>query len=184
MKYYQLIGFCLMLMACGEKKNPIKKVQALPVDTIIQTPIRDSSKRNLEEGKVEMDTLEQKIVDAGLVDVQTYHSGIWVDLKYSTTDNFLSKDLYGSLTKAYLQKDLAERLAVVQDSLTAMDSSLHLLVYDAVRPRSVQWEMWRAMDSLPVAERVKFVSNPRNGSVHNYGCAVDLTICNADTIPL
>lgn len=83
-----------------------------------------------------------------------------------------------------MQEELAQRLGLVQDSLTRLDSTLHLLVYDAVRPRSVQWEMWRAMDSLPVAERVKFVSNPRNGSVHNYGCAVDLTICTQDSVPL
>jgi D-alanyl-D-alanine dipeptidase len=40
--------------------------------------------------------------------------------------------------------------------------------------------MWNALDTIPAFERGKFVSNPRNGSVHNYGAAVDLTICKAN----
>jgi D-alanyl-D-alanine dipeptidase len=44
--------------------------------------------------------------------------------------------------------------------------------------------MWNALDSIPVKERVKFVSSPGGKSLHNLGCAVDLTICDAKGIPL
>ena len=44
--------------------------------------------------------------------------------------------------------------------------------------------MWNALDTIPVIDRVKFVSNPANGSVHNYGAAVDITICNNNKTPL
>jgi D-alanyl-D-alanine dipeptidase len=92
--------------------------------------------------------------------------------------------LYKRIDKAFLQKDVAERLSKSQDYLSKLDPNLHLLVYDAVRPISVQWEMWKALDSIPEKERVKFVSNPINRSVHNYGAAVDLTICNSKGEPL
>ena len=53
-----------------------------------------------------------------------------------------------------------------------------------MRPLSVQWQMWNALDTIPVIHRGKFVSNPKNGSVHNYGAAVDLTICDQHRKPL
>ena len=71
-----------------------------------------------------------------------------------------------------------------QERLTFLKPGLHLLVYDAARPLSVQQHMWNALDSIPVKERVKFVSSPRGKSLHNLGCAVDLTICDAKGIPL
>jgi D-alanyl-D-alanine dipeptidase len=61
---------------------------------------------------------------------------------------------------------------------------MFLLVYDAVRPLEVQQRMWNALDSIPVARRVRFVSNPANHSLHNYGAAIDLTICDGNGKPL
>ncbi|MFN7014690.1 MAG: M15 family metallopeptidase, partial [Bacteroidia bacterium] len=52
-----------------------------------------------------------------------------------------------------------------------------LLILDAARPVSVQQKMWKMLD-MPSAEKTKYLSNPQNGSLHNYGAAVDLTIIN------
>jgi len=119
-----------------------------------------------------------------LVQVNAFNSKILAELKYATNDNFMHRILYDTLKAVYIQKAVALRLAKCQELLTSIDSNLHLLVYDGVRPLSVQWEMWRSLDTIPVSQRVKFVSNPRNGSVHNYGAAVDITICNANGQPI
>ena len=119
-----------------------------------------------------------------LVDVQTVNSSIRVDLKYAYADNFIGDTLYFLIQKAYLQKDVAANLGEAQRILTAMNPNMHLLVYDAIRPREVQTRMWLALDSIPVSQRIKFVSNPKSGSIHNYGAAVDLTICDASGVPL
>ena len=103
---------------------------------------------------------------------------IYIDLKYATKDNFMGEVLYSSIKTVYLQKDVVERLYKCQSYLSNIDSNLHLLVYDGLRPLSVQQKMWKALDTLPINQRVKFVSNPKNGSVHNYGAAIDLTICD------
>lgn len=113
-----------------------------------------------------------------LVDVQSLNQNIWVDLKYASTDNFMKIKLYERLNRAFLQKDVAERLAKSQEMLSSIDTGLHLLIYDAVRPVSTQWKMWRALDSIPL-ERGKYVSNPVNKSLHNFGAAIDLTICDS-----
>jgi D-alanyl-D-alanine dipeptidase len=126
-----------------------------------------------------LDSLEQTIIDAGLVDIKTIIPDILIDVRYSSTNNFMKQDVYGNLNRIYLQPDVAADLKKCQATLKGIDSTLTLLVYDGVRPRSVQQIMWDILD-LPPAEKSKFVSNPKNGSVHNYGAAVDLTIAKID----
>ena len=120
----------------------------------------------------------------GLTDVQLLDSSIQVDLKYASEDNFMHKRVYFALNKAYLQQEVALRFVKCQQYLKRLNPNYSLLIYDAVRPLSVQKMMWKLLDSIPVAQRVKFVSNPKNGSVHNYAAAVDVTICDADGIAL
>lgn len=168
------------LVACnGEQSNEIES-NIEPVDTL------SADTTTVDTVVVEeyiVDTLEQNIIDAGLVNIQDIDPSILVDLKYSTEDNFMEKDVYGHLKRAYLQSSVAEDLSKCQAALKERDSSLSLLVYDAVRPRSVQQYMWDILD-MPIWEKTKFVSNPKNGSLHNYGCAVDLTIADSEGNPL
>ncbi len=121
-------------------------------------------------------TLESAMKSQKLVDVQTLDPSILVELKYSTTDNFVKKDVYGDLTRAYMQPLAGQRLAKANALLKRQHSDLRLLVYDAARPRAAQWKLWEALPQYPENERRKYVADPRKGSIHNYGCAVDLTI--------
>ncbi len=123
--------------------------------------------------------LEDSIKFKGLINVQEINPDIRVHLRYSGLNNFLNKDIYGCLTNACLQTETAEMLSEAQEELSTRDPNLHLLIWDAARPRSVQWKMWNTLE-MPIAQKTRYVSNPRNGSIHNYGCAVDLTICEAD----
>lgn len=120
-------------------------------------------------------TTEQSILDAGLVDIKSVDSTIVVDLKYSTTDNFLGMDVYGDFNKCYLQPDVAEKLKLAQQYLKEQYPYYNLVVYDGARPRSVQRIMWDTVD-IPYMERGKFLSSPTSGSLHNFGAAVDISI--------
>lgn len=126
---------------------------------------------------------EKKMKDAGLVNIQEADPTIIVDLKYSTADNFLGFDIYGTLDKCYLQPDVAQKLVQANRYLKETDSSYTLLVYDGARPRSIQQKMWDTVKTMPV-KQATYVSNPRRGSLHNFGAAVDLTIAGADGTPL
>ena len=83
--------------------------------------------------------------------------------------------MYGNFNKAYLQKDVAEKLVQAQKYLNELIEGYCLIIYDAVRPLSVQQKMW---DTLKVSfnEKIKFLSNPKLGSLHNFGAAVDISI--------
>lgn len=125
--------------------------------------------------EVVVSELEQSLLSAGLVDVLNVIPEALVDLKYSTSDNFMGFDLYGALTRCYLQPDVADKLAVAHNYLQTRDSTLTFLIYDGVRPRSIQQAMWDTLD-MPIEEKAKYVSNPKNGSLHNFGAAIDLTL--------
>nr|WP_194976069.1 M15 family metallopeptidase [Aquiflexum lacus] len=124
--------------------------------------------------------LEQSLIDAGLVDIEVIIPGIYVDLKYSTTDNFFGQDVYGDLTRCYLQPIVADMLKESHEKLQADHPELTFLIYDGVRPQSVQQILW---DNLNKPDSIKplYVANPQIGGLHNFGVAVDLTLANAET---
>jgi zinc D-Ala-D-Ala dipeptidase len=120
---------------------------------------------------------------AGLVDVQKLDPDIRVELKYSGLDNFAGRDLYGCLEKAYLAPSVAKMLSRASALLIARRPDLRLLVYDAARPFSIQQVLW---DNMPKPENQKhiYLARPSRGSIHNYGAAVDLTLCDKNGKPL
>ncbi|MFN8344899.1 MAG: M15 family metallopeptidase [Spirosomataceae bacterium] len=122
--------------------------------------------------------LEQKFIRHGLVDVQKLDPTLKVDLKYSTTDNFIKEDVYGELERAYLQPMAAKKLVQANQFLKQEKPGYTLLVYDGARPRSVTKIFWARMSHLPYNRREDFVADPAKGSIHNFGCAVDLTIAD------
>nr|WP_310100094.1 M15 family metallopeptidase [Algoriphagus sp. 4150] len=127
------------------------------------------------EVEVKKPELEEKLISQGLVDVEEVIPGIKVELKYSTTDNFFGQDVYGDLTKAFLQPEVAERLKNAQEMLQSQFPDYTLLVYDGVRPLSVQQILWDNLDK-PDSLKTLYVADPKKGSLHNFGVAVDLTI--------
>lgn len=127
--------------------------------------------------------IEKSMLEAGLIDIKTIDTSIVVDLKYSTNNNFLGLDMYGDFNKCYLQPDVAEKLKCSQEILKSRFPFYNLIIFDAVRARSIQRKMWDTID-VPYYERSKYVSNPNNGSLHNFGAAVDVSIIDAHGIEL
>jgi D-alanyl-D-alanine dipeptidase len=125
--------------------------------------------------EVQLPELEKQMVAQGLVDIQEVIPEVRVELKYSTTDNFFKQDVYGDLTKAFLQPEVSERLKKAQEMLQSEYPDYTLLVYDGVRPSSVQQILWDNLDK-PDSLKPLYVADPKKGSLHNFGVAVDLTI--------
>lgn len=169
----------LFLLSCKEEKKE-EKVRLTEL-TIKKKALKDSIKIK-EKIKVVAPECEWDIYlkNNKLVNIQEIDSTLKVELKYSTKDNFMKKDMYGCLENCYLQKDVTEKLKNAQQFLKEINPRLSLLIYDGVRPRSIQQYMWNILD-LPINEKVKFVSNPKKGSLHNFGAAVDITLFSLDT---
>lgn len=117
----------------------------------------------------------------GMVDIQELAPGVLVELKYSTTDNFVGVDMYGDLERAYLEKEFAKKVAKAQEILKSRYPNYTLLIYDAARPISTQRAMRKIVEGT---ELEKFVADGTRGGRHNYGVGVDLTIATLDGTPL
>lgn len=124
----------------------------------------------------ELGQTEKGLLEIGLVNVRSWDDTIRVELAYSTTNNFLSADVYGDLEDCYLQPEAAAKLTNAQRILREVRPGYSLLVLDGVRPRAVQYKMWELVKGTP---QQQYVGNPEYGSIHNYGAAVDLTIVDA-----
>lgn len=120
----------------------------------------------------------------GYVNIQKADPSIFVSLMYSRADNFTGEVLYTDLREAYLHPKAAAALVKAQKRLRQLRPDLSLKVYDAARPMSIQKKMWDKVKNTP---KYFYVSNPaRGGGLHNYGMAVDLTLCTlkGDSIPM
>lgn len=109
-----------------------------------------------------------------LVELVKLDPTIRLDIRYATTRNFLGTPLY-SQARAFLQRPAAQALVRVQRSLAA--EGYGLLVHDAYRPWYVTRIFWDAMPP----DLHRFVADPAQGSRHNRGCAVDLTLYDLKT---
>lgn len=124
--------------------------------------------------------LEEKLIAQKLVDIETVVPEIRVELKYSTEDNFFGKDVYGDHVRCYLQPVVAEMVKKAQENLRKEHPNLTLLIYDGVRPLSVQQILWDSLDK-PDSVKPLYVADPKVGGLHNFGVAVDLTIFDTQT---
>ncbi len=122
--------------------------------------------------------LERILIKAGLVNINKFDTSIKIDIRYSTTNNFLGIDMYGDFDKAYLQKETAEKLHNAQKLIQKKHPKYCLIVFDAARPRTIQKLMW---DSIKIQEnqKHKYLANPKYISMHSYGLAVDLSIVDS-----
>jgi D-alanyl-D-alanine dipeptidase len=109
-----------------------------------------------------------------LVDLATLDSTIRFDIRYATTNNFISTPMYQQ-ARAFLQRPAAEALLRAHRALAG--HGLGLLIHDAYRPWYVTRMFW---DATPDSARV-FVADPSQGSRHNRGAAVDLTLYDRRT---
>lgn len=109
-----------------------------------------------------------------LVEVVRLDSTIRLDIRYATAHNFMGRPMY-SQARAFLQRPAAEALVRVHRSLRA--KGYGLLVFDGYRPWAVTKMFW---DETPPEKR-SFVANPKKGSKHNRGAAVDLSLYDLAT---
>ncbi|KAA5605386.1 D-alanyl-D-alanine dipeptidase [Roseospira marina] len=90
-----------------------------------------------------------------------------LDLRYATADNIAGRPIYARAA-CYLHMDAAALLG--RAVALARPLGLRLRVFDAFRPAEAQWVLW---DSCPDPE---FLADPRRGSPHSMGAAIDLTL--------
>ena len=104
------------------------------------------------------------------VEVIKVNPNIILDIRYATENNFLKRSVYPE-ARCFVRKKVAVQLDSIQNELETI--GLGLKIFDGYRPLSVQRQMW---EILPDS---RYVANPANGSRHNRGSAVDVTLVDS-----
>jgi zinc D-Ala-D-Ala dipeptidase len=104
-----------------------------------------------------------------LVELVVLDPTIHLDIRYATPNNLAGRPVYTE-ARAFLQRPAAE--ALVQVSRRLRERGYGLLVFDGYRP----WAVTRLFWDVTPPEKRQFVADPRRGSRHNRGCAVDLSL--------
>jgi D-alanyl-D-alanine dipeptidase len=133
--------------------KPVRAIEELRTEALAATPPKEAGSFR-----------EPDLVELALLDV-----GLRLDIRYATGNDFLGTSVY-SQARAFLQRPAAEALLRVQQKLKPLGYGL--LIHDAYRPWYVTKIFWEATPS----EGKIFVADPAQGSRHNRGCAVDLTL--------
>lgn len=151
------IIFCLNLISC---KNTSNEDSRNPYNLDLVLTFKDYQQQVIANPKLEMIDLENTISD------------IVLDIRYATSNNFTHEVIY-SAPKAFARKAVAEALCKVQDSLAF--HNIGIKIYDAYRPYAATLRFYE------VYPDTNFVANPRYGSRHNRGCAIDITLVEKST---
>ncbi|MBL0924446.1 MAG: M15 family metallopeptidase [Sphingomonadaceae bacterium] len=110
-----------------------------------------------------------------LVELVKLDPAIRLDMRYAATNNFTGRVLYKE-ARAFLTMPAAN--AVVRASRAAQGEGFGLTIFDAYRPWRVTKQLW---DATPPGPKKNYVANPKRGSKHNRGCAVDLSLHDLKT---
>lgn len=166
-----MIRTCFIILAAAvcplaltEEPRFFRITPQRPVRELLRESLRQEPPARLSEGLA-----QPKLVSLGALDAR-----IRLDIRYATERNFLGEPVYDR-ARAYLEGGAAAALVKVLDAL--FSQGYGLLIHDAYRPWRVTWVFWEA---TPPDKR-DFVANPSEGSRHNRGCAVDLTLYDRRT---
>ncbi|MEE8333005.1 MAG: D-alanyl-D-alanine dipeptidase [Alphaproteobacteria bacterium] len=110
-----------------------------------------------------------------IVEIAPPDFDIDLSLAYATADNFTGQPVYEQAI-VYLHEDAAAALRHAVEAAQAL--GLKIRLYDALRPSEAQWMLW---NHTPDPD---FLADPRRGSPHSRGVAVDLTLIGPDGAPL
>ncbi len=161
---FYLITFCVLsilligILGCknSENKNHVDEVVTEPIPEEVILP-----KKKIQ---IDYDTAQWKEI--------TEQSGVVLDIRYATENNFTKKQIY-PCPRCFLRPVMAEKILALQSDIKRK-YGMSLKLFDCYRPRPAQQKLW---DIVPDA---RYVTPPSKGSMHNRGLAVDITLVDKD----
>lgn len=106
-----------------------------------------------------------------LVEIESGPAGPFHRLDYATEHNITGRAIYGRAA-CFLHPEAAAAFARARAGARAI--GFDLLIFDGFRPTEAQWALWHALPDPT------FIADPRLGSTHGRGIAVDLTLCTPE----
>lgn len=106
---------------------------------------------------------------------------VFLDMKYATNDNFMNVDIYKGFDRCFVSPLAYEMFMKACAVLREKHPDLQFLIWDALRPRSIQAQFYDHLAGTPFQN---YVAAPYPGSLHNFGMAMDLSLQTKAGVPL
>jgi len=145
-----------------------KEVKETIEENVLSTEIEKDT--IVEQPEITENISEARISDTSFINIKTLSNDFILDLKYATEDNFLHQKVY-ECADCYLRKNTA--LALMKANQELIKKGFRIKLYDCYRPLDIQKKMWKILPGT------NYVANPKKGSKHNRGAAVDLTLVDS-----
>ncbi|MRX40336.1 peptidase M15 [Flavobacterium sp. LC2016-23] len=116
-------------------------------------------------------TRDSVVADTTFVNLKDYSTDFVYDMKYATADNFLKAKVYDCAECMLRYKTVKALIAANREF---MKNGCKIKLFDCYRPLSIQEKMWE------IVPNPEYVADPKKGSIHNRGGAVDISLVNAE----
>jgi D-alanyl-D-alanine dipeptidase len=104
------------------------------------------------------------------VNLRNYSNDFVFDMKYATADNFLKEKVY-PCDECFLRVKTVK--ALLEANKSFLEKGYKIKLYDCYRPKAIQKKMFQLVPNP------NFVANPKKGSIHNRGGAVDISLVDS-----
>ncbi|TRZ42505.1 M15 family metallopeptidase [Robertkochia solimangrovi] len=158
----------LLFINCGNSSKKSEEhhtglSEAAAAEVLVKDSIQPVSEPETQTSVPDLTALN----DTVFVRLADYSDDFRYDLRYATTNNFLKSQVY-ECPECYVRATTAKALIAVNEKF--MEQGYRIKFFDCYRPHDVQKKMWKIMPN-PI-----YVADPAEGSIHNKGGAVDITL--------
>ncbi|MRI00147.1 peptidase M15 [Kriegella sp. EG-1] len=167
MKKLIFVSVILMLFSSCKDTSKQKVKNSSDIKTVEKQ--EEKPKKITEKEKV-FRTFEN-LADTTFVRLADFSDGFAFDMRYATKNNFLKEKVY-DCAECYTRVKTVKALLAANEEFKK--SGVKIKFYDCYRPNSVQYKMWA------IIPNPQYVANPKKGSIHNKGGAVDITLVSLD----
>ncbi|HJY12582.1 MAG TPA: M15 family metallopeptidase [Flavobacterium sp.] len=119
------------------------------------------------QNEVYTSEVRQAVADTVFVNLKDFSQDFVYDMKYATADNFLKAKVY-DCAECFLRLKTVQALIAANNDFKKKGFKIKL--YDCYRPLSIQKKMWE------IVSNPEYVADPKKGSIHNRGGAVDISL--------
>lgn len=168
-RLFSLIALVTFTISCT---NTTEEKNEASTNTEIEASADSATVKQVEKDSI---TISKNIESVDINDTafvkMAYPELFIYDMRYADTNNFLHKKVY-ECPQCLLRHEVVEKLLNANEYFHSL--GFQIVLFDCYRPLSVQKKMWKI---LPDG---RYVANPKNGSIHNRGGAVDISLATLD----
>ena len=158
----------LLLFSCSVQKTKLES--AKKATAIFNGNVKSNNSISTVGRSKISDPKLYAIADTTFVNLSSYSSDFVYDMKYATSDNFLKSKVY-DCSVCYLRLKTVK--ALIEANQRFIKKGYRIKIFDCYRPLDIQKKMWG------IVPNPEYVANPKKGSIHNRGGAVDITLVDA-----